>query len=200
MMKNSILFFLVVLISACGGEVAIPKPHVYPKVYYPKKDYEGIKEELPFSFQKPVYTILSVSRDARQENNPNAKHWRNLEFNDFNATLHLSYAKLKNMMQLDSLKEEARRLTYEHAFKADDIQNIAYNNELDKVYGTIFLIEGNTATNLNFYLTDSSNHFFRGSLYFNSKTKPDSILPVFTFIKQDVEHLINTFKWKPLKK
>ena len=45
-------------------------------------------------------------------------------------------------------------------FKADDIQTIEMSREADHIYGNMYLIEGNTATNLNFYLTDSSKHFF----------------------------------------
>lgn len=197
MKSSSILFSaLLLLLSSCGDEVAVPKPPVYPRIFYPTKAYEGIEKSLPYQFEKPTYSNLVDSRDSKVAKNKDAKYWKDLNFKDFNATLHLSYARISSLSQLDSLKEEARRLTYEHSFKADDIQNISISNEVDKVYGIIYLIEGNTATNLNFYLTDSSQQFFRGSLYFNAKTKPDSILPVFKFIKEDIEHLISTFQWK----
>ena len=189
------LLFLLIVLSSCGGEVAVPKPSVYPRIFYPEKEYDSVNVILPYAFEKPKYANLEPSRDGRRTTNPDAKYWRNLDFPSFDATLHLSYSTLNNIAHLDSLKEEARRLTYEHAFRADDIQQILLNQKEKNVFGTVYLIEGNTATNLNFYLTDSSKHFFRGSLYFNQKTKPDSILPVFSFIKADVEHLIETFRW-----
>jgi gliding motility-associated lipoprotein GldD len=60
----------------------------------------------------------------------------------------------------------------------------------------MFDIEGNTATNLNFYITDSMQHFLRGALYFNSQASADSTAPVFERMRKDVGHLIQTFRWK----
>ena len=52
-----------------------------------------------------------------------------------------------------------------------------------------------SATATQFYLTDSVNHFFRGALYFNTEVT-DSILPINNFLKEDVKHIIKTFRWK----
>ena len=54
--------------------------------------------------------------------------------------------------------------------------------------GHILVIQYNTP--LNFYLTDSNRHFFRGALYFNAKTDSDSIKPVYEFIRTDIFNLI----------
>jgi gliding motility-associated lipoprotein GldD len=60
----------------------------------------------------------------------------------------------------------------------------------------MFEIEGNAASNLQFYLTDSTHNFIRGALYFYAKPNYDSLAPVIDFLKKDVEHMITTFKWK----
>ncbi len=60
----------------------------------------------------------------------------------------------------------------------------------------IYELKGNTATNLNFYISDSKKHFLRGALYFNAKTEIDSIQPVFDFIKADVIKMIESTTWK----
>ena len=54
---------------------------------------------------------------------------------------------------------------------------------------------GVTATASQFYLTDSSSHFFRGALYFNTQVS-DSLLPVNNFLKEDIINLIESFRWK----
>ena len=60
----------------------------------------------------------------------------------------------------------------------------------------IYELKGNTATNLNFYISDGKSHFLRGALYFNAKTEIDSIQPVFDFLKEDILYLIKSTEWK----
>jgi len=45
-------------------------------------------------------------------------------------------------------------------------------------------------------LTDSVKNYLRGALYFNSEPRLDSIQPVLNFVKQDVDRMIKSFKWK----
>ena len=63
------------------------------------------------------------------------------------------------------------------------------------MYGLIFDIKGDAASEYQFHLTDSTSHFLRGSLYFNTAPNQDSIQPVLDFIKQDIAHLLETFEW-----
>jgi gliding motility-associated lipoprotein GldD len=80
--------------------------------------------------------------------------------------------------------------------KAEDIVEEPVSNYNAKVHGLVFRIHGNTATNLNFFTTDSSRHFLRGALYFNKQTQTDSIYPVFQFLEKDVNELLKSFEWK----
>lgn len=195
-MKTWISLFIMVYIAACNSDISVPKPPVFPRIMYPEKAYDTIKEGLPYAFEKPIYSQLRGTRESTYPKNEDMKFWRNLYFKPFDATLHISYSSVSSLNELDSMREDTRKLAFKHSFRADDIQAIGLSKAADKVYGVMYLIEGNTATNLNFYLTDSTRNFIRGALYFNQKTQPDSILPVFKFIKQDIEHLINTFQWR----
>ena len=40
-------------------------------------------------------------------------------------------------------------------------------------------LEGEVPTQFQFYTSDSTHHFFRGALYFNTAMKNDSLAPVF---------------------
>jgi len=57
-------------------------------------------------------------------------------------------------------------------------------------------LEGNSASAVQFYLTDSVNHYLRGALYFNVKTNRDSLQPVLDFLRVDIDNFIKTFEWK----
>jgi len=99
---------------------------------------------------------------------------------------------------LDAYTEECRKFVVEHEVKASAINEQQVANKKDKIYGTIYDIEGNAASNMQFYLTDSTRNFVRGALYFYAVPNKDSLEPVVNFVKQDINHLIQTFRWKTL--
>jgi gliding motility-associated lipoprotein GldD len=80
--------------------------------------------------------------------------------------------------------------------KASDIQERLIINDSVNVYGLVYFLEGNAASSLQFYLTDSTNHFVRGALYFDAKPNPDSLAPVQNFIQEDILNMIESFRWK----
>jgi gliding motility-associated lipoprotein GldD len=69
-------------------------------------------------------------------------------------------------------------------------------NNVNRVYGTLYDLKGNTATAVQFFVTDSTKHFLRGSLYFAAEPDADSLEPVIEFFRGDIEHLIETLQWK----
>lgn len=186
-------YISIVLLSlmACKDNAYTPKPHGYPRVYYPQKSYRMFDSLSPYSFMYPTYAeITSKDEDGWQKN------WYNINYIPFNATLHLSYKSFTNRHQFDSLFDDTRKLAYKHTIKADEIEEIEVNNPKTGTSGIIYDLKGNTATNLNFYISDGKQHFLRGALYFNSKTTNDSIQPIFRFLRDDVLKLIETTQWR----
>ena len=120
----------------------------------------------------------------------------NLDFPEFNARLHISYFTIGNNIKLEQLTEDARTFVFKHTTKATAIDQKKIHNAAKKVFGLEYYIQGNTASNYQFYATDSSKHYLRGALYFNEKPNLDSIQPVLEFLKTDIEHLISTIRWK----
>jgi gliding motility-associated lipoprotein GldD len=188
------LILLVVIFAACGGnEAYVPKPRAYPRVQLPETGYKNFDSSgIPYAFEIPVYSAMEKDTLNIYTRQPN---WFNLNFKPFNATLHLTYYKFGNQTQFDSLVDDTRKLVNKHIQRAEDIIEEPLRMS-ENVKGMMFEIEGNTATNLNFYLTDSIRHFMRGALYFNAQANADSTAPVFERMKQDIGHLIKTFRWK----
>lgn len=186
-----VLILIVLILGSCKNNNYTPKPHGYPRVYYPAKSYQLFDTNAPFSFLYPTYATISVHDERDWQ-----KYWYNINYLPFNATLHLSYKSFKNRSQFDSLFDDTRKLVYKHTIKADEIEETEVHNNITGTSGIIYDLKGNTATNLNFYISDGKNHFLRGALYFNSKTTNDSILPVFNFLRKDVVKLIESAKWK----
>jgi len=192
-LKYIILFQVVLLLSfsACQNNDYSPKPKAYYRIEYPQKVYQPLLAPVPFTFEYPKYATLEkdLSRDAQ-------KNWYNLHFKQFNGYLHLTYYDVSGKGEYDNMVEDARKLAFKHTIKASAIdQKVIYYPDR-KVYGIYYAIEGNTASSVQFFLTDSTKHYFRGALYFNERPQYDSIAPVINFIKKDIDTLISTFRWK----
>lgn len=84
-----------------------------------------------------------------------------------------------------------------HNKKATYIEEAPFAKS-NNVKGVLFTVEGPVASQLQFFITDSleKTHFFRGALYFNTRVRPDSIAPMYEFVRKDVERMLETFKWK----
>jgi gliding motility-associated lipoprotein GldD len=194
-MKTLFLWCILVAISmviACSNpDSYTPKPRGYYHIDLPKKAYRTYTGDCPFTFNYPVYATMAADSEQGAAN-----CWNNMSYPQFNARLHLTYYAISSMKEYAGLVEDARTLAFKHTVKASAIDQKLINYPDKKVYGIYYAIEGNTASSVQFFLTDSAKHYFRGALYFNERPQYDSIAPVLKFIKQDVDVMISTFKWK----
>ncbi len=166
----------------------------YFRIDLPEKKYIDFdSSSFPYTFQYPVYGTILPYQPTFSSNN-NTHGWINIHFPDFKATLFITYVPVQN--NLPKLLEDCRSLAYKHNIKADAIREILYLDSTHKVYGIIYEIKGNAASPSQFYLTDSTRHFLRGSLYFNVKPNKDSLAPVIQFLQEDIQHLIESLQWK----
>lgn len=188
--KISILsFIIIILISSCK-ENPIPKPRAYFRISFPEKEYQQYESDCPYTFKYPVYSTITLDKNQLSE-----PCWININFPQYKATIHLTYKKIEND-NLQELFEDSHTLVYKHVVKADAINDVLYINDSLKVYATVFNIEGNAASPLQFHATDSVNHFLRGSLYFRVTPNKDSLAPSINFIKEDIRYLIESLEWK----
>lgn len=191
-MKFIYLIFILGVFSSCGEKsVSMPKPHGYYRIDFPQKKYQSYVSNAPFSFEYPIYA--KMSRDTDKNAQP---FWNNLDFPQFNGRLHLTYHVISSPKDYNMLVEAARNLAMKHTIKANAIDRKLINYPDKQVYGAYYEISGNTASSVQFFLTDSIKNYFRGALYFNEPPKYDSIQPVIKFIKVDIDRMIETFKWK----
>ena len=182
----SSLFLLLVI--SCKKDYT-PKPRGYFRISFPEKAYMKIDYAgLPYRFEIPGYSKIIADNERFAE-----PYWVNLEIPRHKAEVHISYKKINN--NLDTLTQDSHELAYKHTIKADAINERIFLNPEKKVYGTIFLIEGNAASPVQFYLTDSTKNFLRGALYIREVPNIDSIRPVIEFLTPDIIHLIETTEW-----
>jgi gliding motility-associated lipoprotein GldD len=196
-LKHSIrlLFSVSIILQACT-EVPVPKPKGYFRIDLPEKEYLVFDDTnrgdsyLPLSFEYPVYGTISFDENINPE-----PGWFNVDFPSYKARIYLTYKDINN--DLAALMEETYRINVKnHISKADAISEKVLSYPENKVYGILYDLKGNTATAVQFFVTDSIRHYFRGSLYFLSEPNPDSLAPVNEFLRSDIIHMIESLKWK----
>ncbi|MDX1461642.1 MAG: gliding motility lipoprotein GldD [Marinirhabdus sp.] len=183
-MRFLIVLLIILSVSSCDDEVVV-KPSAMLRLEYPSATYEMTNTDCPYDFEKNAVSELEVK----------PRCGINLEYPLMNATVYVTYQKI-NGQNLDSLLYDAQKLTYEHNIKAQAIFEQPRVDTLNKVYGMFYAIDGNAATQSQFYVTDSINHFVTGSLYFNAKPNYDSIYPAVMYLRKDIRHIMETIQWK----
>jgi gliding motility-associated lipoprotein GldD len=195
--RTRIIILLLFLSTSYGcREVSVPKPRGHFRIDLPERQYvqfdnQAVKNiNIPLSFEYPVYGHLTFQ--GEEGSHPG---WFNIEFPSYKAKIYLTYVDVKN--DLDSLLDQSYDLNVKnHVSKADAIKEQVYSNSENKVYGILYDLKGNTASAVEFYVTDSLKHYLRGSLYFATEPNADSLAPVIEFFREDIIHLIETLKWK----
>lgn len=184
------LLALLMIFAACDNKQYQPKPRGYFRIDFPEKEYAKLDSMDFYSFEYSVYSKITPDHFSPQE-----KNWVNIEYPSHKGTIHISYKTVNN--NLNEYLEDSYSMMTKHISRAMGIRDSIVINQDRKVYGLVYFLEGEgVASPLQFYLTDSVNHFMRGSLYFNVRTNNDSLAPVIDFITDDVRHLIETLEWK----
>jgi len=179
----SILAAAATFFTACGGDTS-PKPDGFLRLDYELGNNMHFNQGCPFTFD---YNSFARIKD---KGNCNLL----IEYPKMKATIYLTYKPVNN--NLDLLIKDAEKLTYEHVIKADNINTLPYMNKDSKVYGMFSSVGGNAATNAQFYVTDSVHHFVTGSMYFYARPNFDSIMPAAAYIKNDMQNLVESIRWK----
>ena len=195
-------FFIIPIVTvflffSCKEAVFTPKPRGYPKVVYPEKKYQQFdKEYCQFTFEYPTYS--TVEKDTVFfDDKPANPCWFDIYYPDFNCRLHCSYSPIKDKESVDELVTGAFKLTEWHNKKATYIEDRPFR-KTNNVQGILFEVEGPVASHVQFFVTDSleQEHFLRCALYFYSQARPDSLAPIYEFLRRDVDRMIETFEWK----
>lgn len=180
---------LTFLMGSCKQEKDFPKPKGYFRIDLPEHEYVTFSDSCPYSFSVPNYAIV-----LNKPNSPANACMKNIYFPYFKATLYCTYIPLNNNFYEAS--KFSQDIVYEHRTMASGIQEQEYINLDKKVYGNAYTLEGDVACNFLFYLTDSTKHYFAGSLYFETIPNYDSLQPVVEFLREDMIKMMESFEWK----
>ena len=168
-----------------------PKPIGYNRLNLPVPVYQNSPDTLPYRFEYSQYARLVKDSSWVRE-----KHWVEIYYPELKSTIHVTYKSIHHDPNL--LKEflkDAYVLTAKHQIKAYAIDESIVKTPSGKT-AIIAELEGEVPSQFQFTLTDSTENFLRGAVYFNVKVQNDSLQPAIEYMKKDAMHLINTLVWK----
>lgn len=186
------ILMAMALLSSCGSGDFVPKPKGLNYIDLPEHTYQVLDDPRhPYVFEYSKHAIASDDTAGLV-----GEHWKKLYYPDFDAGVDITYKSLEGKEgMLEELVDESYRLTYKHAVKASGIEPY----EVVTASGnpaTVFKLQGSVPSVYQVITYDSTKHFLRAALYFPTATKNDSLAPVAQFIVEDIDHLVNTLKWR----
>nr|WP_084426691.1 gliding motility lipoprotein GldD [Aequorivita capsosiphonis] len=184
--KKYLFLFLagLFIFASCKDDVLV-KPSAMLRLDYPIATYHTVETVCPYSFSINDHAKLIQKKNCGL----------NINYPNMKATLYLTYQDVHNN-NLDSLLQDAQKLAYEHTIKANSMPEQPFVNPEKGVYGMFYMINGNAATQAEFYVTDSINHFLNGALYFDAKPNFDSIYPAVEYLREDIRKIMETVTWE----
>jgi gliding motility-associated lipoprotein GldD len=187
---NLVFIFAAFFFTNCDHNF-IPKPTAYARIELPAHSYISPNPETwacPYTFEASKLSYITLDPKYKAE-----QCWYNVYYPKLNATIHLTYAPVENDLSIKI--EDNRKLAMKHIGKATQINEQLIENKEERVFGLVYDFRGETASDMQFFVTDSVSHFLRGSLYFNVTPNKDSLEPVIQYVKEDIHHMIESLRW-----
>ena len=184
--KVALIAIITFTLANCGEESS-PRPYAYPRIPLPEKVYSDAQLDTvyPYTFEMNENASWKPVRDGFG--------WIDIEYPSLMATVQITYKPVEdNLLQLT---EEAHSLAYNHTVRADGIVPESFRQPENETFGILYRFRGDAATTTQFFLTDSTNHFLRGVVYFYSPPNADSLRPASNFMAEEVKHIMRTTQW-----
>ncbi len=193
-----------ILLTACGdGEVPQPKPKAYLRVDMPEQAYVAVDTvrvpdslggtmfPAPFLFEMNRHALISQAKSSRRGAT------LELCYPQWSGYVELMYKPLAGRDDLQAQVDTAMRMLQYHYKVATGIEEDLIQVPENKVYATIWRIQGrDVASTCQFVVTDSNAHFLHGEVIIDQAPNNDSLAPVLNYMQADVDHLIETLRWK----
>lgn len=177
------------LFAACTPHYT-PKPRGYVRIEPPEATYEPLDDNhLPYRFHLSRLAVVEGPAPG------DLSGGINLVYPTLGAKLYGSYLSLPPG-RLETALADCRKLVAREAALASGVTEKAYGNPEQQVYGSLFLLEGDVASPIQFMLTDSVSRLFRGALYYDCRPNADSLAPLTGYLSLDVIEFIQSFSWK----
>lgn len=192
-MRSRVKGLLVVgsflLLVGCSQDY-LPKPLGYNRLILPEPVYQPLPDTLPYTFEYSKHAKILNDTSWVSE-----RFWIEIYYPELKANVHITFKRLANKEKLlKELMNDAYTLVAKHQIKAYAIDEVIVKTRSGRT-AIVAELDGEVPSQMQFTITDSTQNFLRGALYFNTKVNNDSLQPAIEYMKKDIMHMINTFDW-----
>lgn len=181
----------LLLLASCADD-PFPKPRGYFRIELPADSARTSASHCPFTAEVPVYASLVKGTGTGGEDGGTC--WTDMLFPGQRATVHMTWRRIKG--DLPELINDAHEFKAKHEAVATRIRTEEVLRDSARVFGTLFAVDGNVASPMVFYLTDSTSNFLYGALYFDVRPNADSLAPVTDRVRTDIRRFARTLRWQ----
>ncbi len=213
-----LIVFGLMLLVGCHNNEYSPKPQAYLRIDMPEHNY-WLVDTLPtykhgdtiFFGSGDTMVVLSGSTfkmfpfifeandcvELAEKDAPKGEVWLDIRYPKWDGVVFLTYKHLAGADDLRGQIDTSSRLLEKHYKFASGIDEQVFESDDHTVHAVRWHLKGrNVASTYQFYATDSVHHFLRGALYLNRTPNNDSLAPVLNYIQEDIDHLIETLRWR----
>ena len=177
------IIFLALIVFSCNNNVNLPKQKAYfaPELEIPT--YKKISLNCNYSF--------NINSQASINNIKNCNY--EIYYKNLNAKIFINQIVLSN--SIERVVNTFNQKINENSRLSDQIIQSDYVNIDKKIYSKLYSFVGNSPSNIQFYVTNQTDKFLTGSLFFETKPNYDSLFPYIDYIRNDIKKMVDSFRW-----
>lgn len=186
--KILFLFSLFLFHFSCDETNYLPREKGFLRLEFEKPTYDTFSSEaskLNFIFNN-AYSSFEIVSDEKIV----------LKYKDIKIDLVLSDVELENLSSFEESIRNFYVFLEPHRKKSNQISIKEFTSVDNKRFAKVFEMRGPVASPLQFYVTDSINHFLFGSMNVMVKSNYDSIYPSIMYVKNDIFSIIESVNWE----
>ena len=186
--KILFLFAFILFLFSCDETNYLPKEKGFLRLEFEKPTYDTFSNEssgLNFIYNE-AYSTFEIVSDEKIV----------LGYKDIKIRIVLSDVDLENLSSFEESIQKFYRFLEPHRKKSNQISIKEFTSADNNRFAKVFEMRGPVASPLQFYVTDSTNHFLFGSMNIMEKSNYDSIYPSIMYVKNDIFSIIESVNWE----
>ena len=177
------IIFLSLIVFSCNNNVNLPKQKAYFAPEFEIPTYKKISLDCNYSF--------NINSQASINNIKNCNY--EIYYKNLNAKIFINQIVLSN--SIEKLLNTFNQKINENSRLSDQIIQSNYVNIDKKIYSKLYSFVGNSPSNIQFYVTNQTDKFLTGSLFFETEPNYDSLFPYIDYIRNDIKKMVDSFRW-----
>ena len=186
--KILFLFGFLLFLFTCDETNYLPKEKGFFRIELEKPTYDTFFNEssgLNFIYND-AYSTFEIVSDEKIV----------LGYKDIKISIVLSDVELENFSSFKESLQNFYMFFEPHRKKSNQISIKEFTSADNNRCAKVFEMRGPVASPLQFYVTDSTNHFLFGSMNIMEKSDYDSIYPSVMYVKNDIFSIIESVNWE----